>query len=157
MLGLTALPAPGASPAPTGLAKLRQMLASDAAAIQPIRRIPDERERKRGKDGTEATGDALQGSGRADADTTAARARKGSGSSNGFTIDGIDDGLAGEGPVSPGSVALNALPNAGYVAQSIYQEAMGSGLTIEPWSDAIAAYRRADAGVNTPLLTQIAV
>lgn len=34
---------------------------------------------------------------------------------------------------------------------------MGSGLTIEPWSEAIDAYRRADAGVNTPMVTQIAV
>ena len=61
------------------------------------------------------------------------------------------------GPVNGGPVPLNALPNAGYVAQSIHQEAMGSGLTIEPWSEAIDAYRRADAGVNTPLVTQIAV
>ncbi|WP_109149941.1 hypothetical protein [Azospirillum sp. TSO5] len=154
MSGLAALPAPtGASPN-AGLAKLRQMLASDAAAVQPIRRIPGEEERKRGKDGTEATGDALQSSGRADAESTATRAKSAVGSAGGFTIGGATEDA---GPVNGGPVPLNALPNAGYVAQSIHQEAMGSGLTIEPWSEAIDAYRRADAGVNTPMVTQIAV
>ncbi|KAA0598907.1 hypothetical protein FZ942_05710 [Azospirillum lipoferum] len=138
----------------SGLAKLRQMLASDAAAVQPIRRVPGEDERKRGKDGTEATGDALQGSGRADAESTATRAKSAAGSAGGFTIGGAGEDA---GPVIGGPVPLTALPNAGYVAQSIHQEAMGSGLTIEPWSEAIDAYRRADAGVNTPLVTQIAV
>ncbi|PWC83838.1 hypothetical protein TSH100_19980 [Azospirillum sp. TSH100] len=138
----------------SGLAKLRQMLASDAAAVQPIRRVPGEEERKRGKDGTEATGDALQGSGRADAESTATRTKSAAGSAGGFTIGGAAEDA---GPVIGGPVPLTALPNAGYVAQSIHQEAMGSGLTIEPWSEAIDAYRRADAGVNTPLVTQIAV
>ncbi|PWC35860.1 hypothetical protein [Azospirillum sp. TSO35-2] len=131
------------------------MLASDAAAVQPIRRVPGEQERKRSSDDTQATGDALQGSGRADTDSTASRARASGGSAGGFTIGG---GTATDsGPVTGSPVPQTALPNAGYVAQSIHQEAMGSGLTIEPWSEAIDAYRRADAGVNTPLVTQIAV
>lgn len=138
----------------SGLAKLRQMLASDAAAVQPIRRVPGEEERRRGREGTEATGDALQGSGRADAESTATRTKSATGSAGGFTISGAAEE---SGPVIGGPVPLTALPNAGYVAQSIHQEAMGSGLTIEPWSEAIDAYRRADAGVNTPLVTQIAV
>lgn len=154
MSGLAALPAPTGTQPAAGLAKLRQMLASDAAAVQPIRRIPGEDERKRGKDQTGETGDALKGSGRADAEQTAARSRTAGGSAGGFAIGGAADG---SGPVSGGTVPLTAVPNAGYVAQSIHQEAMGSGLTIEPWSEAIDAYRRADAGVNTPLLTQIAV
>ncbi len=154
MSGLAALPAPTSAMPTSGVAKLRQMLASDAAAVQPIRRIPGEDERKRNKEGTEATGDALQGSGRADGDSTASRSRGTGGSAGGFTIGSTDDDSS---PVSGGPVPLTALPNAGYVAQSIHQEAMGSGLTIEPWSDAIEAYRRADAGVNTPLVTQIAV
>lgn len=154
MSGLAALPAPTSAMPSSGLAKLRQMLASDAAAVQPIRRVPGEEERKRGKDGTEATGDALQGSGRADAESTATRTKSAAGSAGGFTIGGADENA---GPVIGGPVPLTALPNAGYVAQSIHQEAMGSGLTIEPWSEAIDAYRRADAGVNTPLVTQIAV
>jgi len=152
--GLAALPAPTSAMPTTGLAKLRQMLASDAAAVQPIRRVPGDEERKRGKEGTEATGDALQGSGRADGESTAARTKTAAGSSGGFAIGGVADDAA---PVNGGPVPLNALPNAGYVAQSIHQEAMGSGLTIEPWSEAIDAYRRADAGVNTPMVTQIAV
>nr|WP_255636279.1 hypothetical protein [Azospirillum sp. 412522] len=154
MSGLAALPAPTSAMPSSGVARLRQMLASDAAAVQPIRRVPGEEERRRGKDGTEATGDALQGSGRADAESTATRARSAGGSAGGFAIGGADEDA---GPVNGGPVPLNALPNAGYIAQSIHQEAMGSGLTIEPWSEAIDAYRRADAGVNTPLVTQIAV
>ncbi|WP_247879618.1 hypothetical protein [Azospirillum sp. TSA6c] len=154
MSGLAALPAPTSTMPTSGLAKLRQMLASDASAVQPIRRVPGDEERKRGKEGTEATGDALQGSGRADGESTATRTRTAAGSSSGFTISGAADDA---GPVNGGPVPLNALPNAGYVAQSIHQEAMGSGLTIEPWSEAIDAYRRADAGVNTPMVTQIAV
>ncbi|CAO3423834.1 hypothetical protein [Azospirillum endophyticum] len=154
MSGLAALPAPTSAMPNSGLAKLRQMLASDAAAVQPIRRVPGQDERKRGNRGTEATGDALQGSGRADADATATRSRQASGSAGGFAIGSAADDA---GPVIGGPVPLNAIPNAGYVAQSIHQEAMGSGLTIEPWSEAIDAYRRADAGVNTPLITQIAI
>lgn len=154
MSGLAALPAPTGAMPTSGIAKLRQMLASDAAAVQPIRRIPGEEERKRNREGTEATGDALQGSGRAGADSTTARTRGAGGSAGGFTTGAAADGAS---PVSGSPVPLTALPNAGYVAQSIHQEAMGSGLTIEPWSDAIQAYRRADAGVNTPMVTQIAV
>lgn len=154
MSGLAALPAPTSAMPTSGLAKLRQMLASDASAVQPIRRVPGDEERKRGKEGTEATGDALQSSGRADGESTATRTRTAAGSSGGFTIGGAAEDA---GPVNGGPVPLNALPNAGYVAQSIHQEAMGSGLTIEPWSEAIDAYRRADAGVNTPMVTQIAV
>lgn len=154
MSGLAALPAPTGAMPTSGIAKLRQMLASDAAAVQPIRRVPGEEERKRNREGTEATGDALQGSGRAGADSTTARTRTAGGSAGSFTTGSAADGAS---PVSGGPVPLTALPNAGYVAQSIHQEAMGSGLTIEPWSDAIDAYRRADAGVNTPMVTQIAV
>lgn len=154
MTGLAALPAPTGAMPTSGVAKLRQMLASDAAAVQPIRRIPGEDERKRNKEGTESTGDALQGSRRADGDSTPARSRGAGGSAGGFAI-GSSSGDSS--PVSGGPVPLTALPNAGYVAQSIHQEAMGNGLTIEPWSEAIEAYRRTDAGVNTPMVTQIAV
>jgi len=40
---------------------------------------------------------------------------------------------------------LNAGPVAGYVAQSLYQESMGSGLHIEPWRQALGAYQRANS------------
>ncbi|WP_085557185.1 hypothetical protein [Azospirillum agricola] len=156
MSSISALPAPSSAQPPSGLAKLRQMLASEAAAIQPIRRIPGEEERKRSEAEAklDATDDALKGSGRAETDETRARARSAGRSAGGFSI----GGTAADGrPVTGAPLPQTALPNAGFVTQSIHQEAMGDGLTIEPWSDAIAAYRRADAGVNTPMLTQVAV
>lgn len=156
MSSIPALPAPSSAPSPTGLAKLRQMLASDAAAVQPIRRVPDEEERKRSQsDGTlDATDESLKGSGRADGNGTRARSRAAGSSAGGFSVGG---GGTGSGPVTGTPTPQTALPNAGFVTQSIHQEAMGSGLTIEPWSDAIEAYRRADAGVNMPLVTQVSV
>lgn len=156
MSTILALPSPSSAQSPSGLAKLRQMLASDAAQVQPVRRIPGEDERRRAASDNklEPTDDALKGSGRAEADQTRTRSRTAGSSAGGFTIGGA---ATDSGPVSPGPVPQTALPNAGFVAQSIHQEAIGSGLHIEPWSDAIQAYRRADAGVNMPLVTQVSV
>ncbi|WP_448206876.1 hypothetical protein [Azospirillum sp. sgz302134] len=116
------------------------MLASDAAAIQPVRRVPGEQERKRSAD-VKATEDALQSSKRADLDETGGSRTRRSGASRGFSLNSDE----GEGPVTPGLVPLTATPNAGFVAQSIHQDAMGSGLHIEPWPAAIEAYQKADA------------
>lgn len=126
---------------PSGLGKLRQMLASEAIAVQPIRRVPGEQDRKR-YEGVEATDDALKGGSRAELDETSGRRARRSESSGGFSLN--DTGQ--EGPVTPGPVPMTATPSAPFVAQSIHQEAMGTGLHIEPWPAAIQAYRRADAG-----------
>ncbi len=140
----------------SGLTKLRQLLASDAVQVQPIRRVPGEDERKRsssdGKLG--ATDEALKGSGRAEADQTRSRARAAGTATGGFSVNGSG---ADSGPVVGGAVSQSALPNAGFVTQSLHQEVVGAGLHIEPWADAIEAYRRADAGVNTPILSQVSV
>ncbi len=131
------------------------MLASDAAAVQPIRRVPGEDERKRADQDTklESAEDALKGSGKAEADQTRTRSKAAGSAAGGFTV----GGAAESGPVTATAAPQTALPNAGFLTQSIHQEAMGSGLTIEPWSEAIQAYRRADAGVNMPLVTQVSV
>ncbi len=156
MSTLLALPSPSSAQSPSGLAKLRQMLASDAPAVQPIRRVPGEDERKRSSSDQplEATDEALRRSGQAGADQSRAATKTVGGASGGFAIGGAS---AASGPVSPGPTPQTALPNAGFITQSLHQEVVGSGLHIEPWTDAIDAYRRADAGVNTPLVTQIAV
>ena len=122
----------------SGLGRIRQMLASDAAAIQPIRRVPGEQERQRSADVREAE-DALKGGKRAELDGAGGSRTRRSGSSGGFSLNSDE----GEGPVAPGPVPLTATPNAGFVAQSIHQDAMGSGLHIEPWPEAIQAYEKA--------------
>ncbi|RJF82273.1 hypothetical protein D3877_19710 [Azospirillum cavernae] len=157
MSTLLALPSPSSAQSPSGLAKLRQMLASDAPAVQPIRRVPGEDERKRSSSDQplEATDEALRRSGQTGTDETRAASRSTGGASSGFAIGG--GASAANGPVSPGPTPQTALPNAGFITQSLHQEVVGQGLHIEPWTDAIDAYRRADAGVNTPLVTQIAV
>ena len=138
---IPALSSASSSPALSGMARLRQMLASEALPVQPVRPIPDERERHRPTT-IETTEDALKGSGRAGLDETVERRARRSESSRRFALDGRE----GDGPVTPGPVPLTATPSAGFVAQSIHQDAMGSGLHIEPWPAAILAYRRADAG-----------
>lgn len=154
MVSIPALPSPSSAQPLSGLAKVRQMLASDAIPVQPIRRVPGEEERRRSAD-IGATGDALQSSKRTELDETGERRARRSGSSRGgFTLGGRGE----DGPVTPGLVPLTATPNAGFVTQSIHQEAMGAGLHIEPWSSAIQAYRRADAGPDTgALVSRVAV
>lgn len=126
------------------------MLASDAAAVTPVRRVPGEQDRRPPPE-LEAAGDAIRGGRGAGLDETAGRRARAPGTQAGRFSLGEDS------PVSPGLVPLTATPSAAFTAQSIHQEAMGAGLHIEPWSDAIDAYRRADAGHVTPMLTQVAV
>ncbi len=158
MSTLLALPSPSLSAqSPSGLAKLRQMLASDAAAVQPIRRVPGEEERKRSSSDQplSATDEALRRSSETGTDQARSSNRTTAGAASGFAS--ATDSAGGNGPVSPGPTPQTALPNAGFVTQSLHQEVVGDGLHIEPWTEAIDAYRRADAGVNTPMVTQIAV
>lgn len=141
MSSLLALPPPTTSQSATGLGKLRQILASDAAAVQPIRRIPGETERQRQPDtDVETTDDALSGGNRAGgAATTTERGAKGSTAAGGFAVGSVGD----QNAVSPGPVPLTTTPNAGFVAQSIHQDSLGTGLHIEPWPQAILAYQKA--------------
>lgn len=139
MSSIPALPSPTSAQSLSGLSRIRQMLASDAPAIQPVRRIPGQQERPQRED-VSATDDALKGSKRAElGGADESRARR-SGASGGFSL---NTGDGGEGPVTPGPGPLTATANAAFVAQSIYQDAMGSGLHIEPWPAAIQAYQKA--------------
>lgn len=115
------------------------MLASDAPAIQPVRRVPGQQERQQRQQDVSATDDALKGGKSAQLDGTDGSRTRRSGASGGFSLNRDD----GEKPVAPGPAPLTATPNAGFVAQSIYQDAMGDGLHIEPWPAAIQAYQKA--------------
>lgn len=137
------LPLSSSSSAPSlsGMSKIRQMLASEAIAVQPIRRVPGEQERRRSDD-ISATDDALKSGSRTELGKAEGNRAGRAGSSSAFAL---DDAEAGNRPVTGASPRLSAMPNAGFLAQSIHQDAMGSGLHIEPWSAAISAYRKADA------------
>lgn len=117
------------------------MLASEAIAVQPIRRVPGEPVR-RASDNVSVTDDALKGGKRAELSGAEGNRAGRAGSSKRFAL---DDAESDDGPVTGATPRLSATPNAGFIAQSIHQDAMGSGLHIEPWSAAINAYRKADA------------
>ncbi|MDQ2104711.1 hypothetical protein [Azospirillum isscasi] len=117
------------------------MLASEAIAVQPIRRTPGEQERRQSDD-VAATEDALKSGRRAELGGAEGNRTRRTGASARFAL---DDAEADDGPVTGASSRLSATPNAGFIAQSIHQDAMGNGLHIEPWSAAITAYRKADA------------
>ena len=117
------------------------MLASEAIAVQPIRRVPGEQERRRSDD-IAAAEDALKSGKRAELGGAEGNRAGRAGSSARFSLDDLE---AADGPVTGASPRLSATPNAGFIAQSIHQDAMGSGLHIEPWSAAITAYRKAPA------------
>ncbi|WP_114856948.1 hypothetical protein [Azospirillum brasilense] len=117
------------------------MLASEAIAVQPIRRVPGEPERRRSDD-VSAADDALKSGNRTELGGADGNRAGRAGSSSTFAL---GDAEAGDRPVTGASPRLSARPNAGFLAQSIHQDAMGSGLHIEPWSAAISAYRKADA------------
>ncbi|MBP2293504.1 hypothetical protein [Azospirillum rugosum] len=138
MSSIPALPSPASAQPQSGLSRIRQMLASDAPAIQPVRRVPGQQERPQRQD-VSATDDALKGGKSAQLDGADGSRTRRSGASGGFSLN-TDDG---EKPVTPGPVPLTATPNAGFVAQSIHQDAMGDGLHIEPWPAAIQAYEKA--------------
>lgn len=135
------------------------MLGSEAIAVTPIRRVPGEEERRQSSstlqsDQLQGTEEALKGRGRAALDQTRNQAGGAGQAGAGFAIGGGSE----QGAVSPGPVPQTALPNVGFLTQSIHQEAMGAGLHIEPWSNAIGAYRRADAGPDSgPLVSNLSV
>lgn len=142
-----------ASSGPSGLSKLRQMLMSEAIPITPVQPIPGDGRGQRRRDLVESTDEGVSRGGRTDLDGARRRAR---GASDGERF-GLPAGLSEEGPVTatPGPLAKG--PTAGFVTQSIHQEAMGTGLHIEPWPAAIGAYRRADAGPRESLVSDVSV
>ncbi|MCW2248745.1 hypothetical protein M2352_004405 [Azospirillum fermentarium] len=125
----------------SGMGKLRQMLMSDAIPVTPIRPIPDERRRRQGAEQVGKADDAIRG-GRQAGEAQDRRPGQVAKEGNGFELPA---GLPDEGPVTPTPVPLSADPVTSFVTQSIYQEAMGTGLHIEPWDAAIEAYRKADS------------
>lgn len=150
--------------APSGTAKLRQMLASDAIAVRPVQPIPDEKQRlpKRNVDSTtDASAEAPEYDVRRSRgpDSEEVRSRPiGQRPSTGETR--TDGGFRPDEPppsARPPSPSAAASPSTGFVTQSIAQEAIGNGLHIEPWRTAISAYRRAGSGPQESLVSNISV
>ncbi|NUB16675.1 hypothetical protein GAY28_31910 [Azospirillum brasilense] len=100
------------------------MLASEAIAVQPIRRVPGEPERRRSDD-VSAADDALKSGQRTELGGTEGNRTGRAGSSSKFAL---DDAEADNGPVTGASPRLSATPTAGFIAHRINQAAMGRGL-----------------------------
>lgn len=141
MSSIAALPPPSSPPTQSGLAVLRKLLTSDALPVAPVRPIPGQ-EQRRSRPEVEATDEALQGA----RGSAGAAARGRSGEADGTASDGGHAGRNAERPVTGSAATPTAGPSTAFMAQAIHQEMLGSGLTIEPWDTAIAAYRRAESG-----------
>ncbi|WP_448190635.1 hypothetical protein [Azospirillum sp. sgz301742] len=158
------------APAPSGTAKLRQMLASDAIAVRPIQPIPDEKQRRPKRDGDSSADAASETTtqapeyeirrnrGPAGDEVRSRPLGQPSGATDEARVGGgfRPDGPPPPPPPAPSSTAA-ASPSTGFLTQSIAQEAMGNGLHIEPWRAAISAYRRAGSGPRESLVSNVSV
>jgi hypothetical protein len=164
MSSIPALSAISTLPATSTVSRARALVTSNAPAVTQGRGLSDDPRRQSGKEST-AQGSAVGGDdarvGDGSAGRSAAASRRasaygtgnaGSGSDSGTATDGqggsqADGNGNGAGGSSGQAGFLQSGPSSTFVAQSLFQETLGSGLHIEPWSAALGAYRRAD-GLN---------
>lgn len=159
MSSILALPAPSSLPSSTTYGRAKALLASDAPPVTPIRSVPDEERRQQlRRAAAEAGLDTTGGETNRVGGERVAGGQVGRDSRRTNETAQESDAAAAGGGGSPARPTvdlqtLNAGPVAGYVAQSLYQESMGSGLHIEPWRQALGAYQRANsAGYASPSL-----
>ena len=151
MTSILALPPPSSLPSSSTYGRAKALLASDALPVTPIRSVPDEERRQQLRRATAENdfGAVNDDGGRVGGERVAGGrvGRDGGQANDAPQVQEAADSAAGRSQNRPNVdlQTLNAGPVAGYVAQSLYQESMGSGLHIEPWSQALGAYRRADA------------
>lgn len=120
------------------MATLRKMLASDVLPVAPVRPIPGCEERRR-PDEVEESGEGVE---RGRESALEGGRRTGTGRPDGAQT--RTGGVAG--PITGTVSTPTGSPSAGFLAQSIHQEAVGTGLHIEPWDQALEAYRRVLSG-----------
>jgi hypothetical protein len=126
-------------------------LGSDAAPVQPIRPIPEQQNRPRPETVETVEEDGTRRSG--GVGTATARTARSADTPAGSQSDSAD-----QGPLrATAMAAATAGPTSGYLAQTIAQESIGPGLHIEPWDDALTAYRRADSGPDGPMVRDVKV
>lgn len=151
MSSILALPAPSSLPSSTTYGRAKALLASDAPPVTPIRGVPDEERRQQlrraaAEAGVETTDSEAN---RVAGERVGGRQVGRDGRRADETTQGSDtapaDGGGSQARPTVDLQTLNAGPVAGYVAQSLYQESMGSGLHIEPWRQALGAYQRANS------------
>lgn len=141
MSSILALPAPSSLPSSSTYGRARALLASEAPPVTPVRQIPDEQQQRRQQ--SNQTTDAVGASPSDDTGVVGNGRRR---AATNFNAGENNDG--GNRNAARPADALRTQdpgPTSGFVTQSLYQEAMGSGLHIEPWAQALGAYRRADA------------
>lgn len=156
MSSILALPAPSSLPSSSTYGRAKALLASDAPPVTPIRAVPDEERRQQlrraaAEAGVETTDNQANRAGgeRIGGERVGGRPVGRDGRRADETAQGFDAAeTAAAGAQARPNVdlqTLNAGPVAGYVAQSLYQESMDSGLHIEPWRQALGAYQRANS------------
>lgn len=142
MSTIAALPAPSSASGSSSLATLKRMLGSGAAPVQPIRPLPEDTTRRQ----SNGIGTVDDSDSKRQTAVEAARTRTESASTGGTGGETSTAESPDEGPVTATAAKPSSGPAIGFVAQSISQEALGAGLHIEPWDEALTAYRRAEAG-----------
>lgn len=145
MSNIAALPALSSASGSSSLATLKRMLGSDAAPVLPIRSLPEDTTRRQSS-GVETIDDS-DSKRRAAVEATRTRTESAGTGNTGAETPASDS--TEEGPVTASAAKLSSGPAIGFVAQSISQETLGAGLHIEPWDEALSAYRRAEAGPAT--------
>ncbi|PWC57021.1 hypothetical protein TSO221_00630 [Azospirillum sp. TSO22-1] len=134
------------------------MLESDAIAVRPIQPIPDEDRRLRDPrvdESQQTSEDAVRRGSGASGDAVRSRAP---GSATEAGQPRAESGVRAEAaPPPPPQQQAAASPSTGFLTQSIAQEAIGSGLHIEPWAAALGAYRRAAAAPRESLVSNVSV
>lgn len=149
MAAILALPPPSSLPATTTTGRAKALLASDALPVSAIRQVPDEDRRRQLRQAAEQAQKSVDDGTEAGAASVKNR--------NGRPTAGSFQPETAAGAAAPAQdrprvdlQTRNSGPSSAFVAQSLYQESMGSGLHIEPWAQAINAYQRADAaGMQT--------
>lgn len=126
------------------------MVASDALPVTPIRSVPDEERRRQLREAARDDGDGVgsESSSAVTREVVSDRRRNADGADAGGT--GSGSSSAASDPVTTPLAGQSTGDNSGFVAQSIYQQNLGTGLHIEAWDSALTAYRRAEGtGTST--------
>lgn len=123
------------------------MLASDVAPVQPVRAVPDRQvpDRQEVRRASAEVDDARERVGRGSA-TALRRSGPGATETGGDASGTPDSGVEDSAADTRSAPAPIGQPSAAFVAQRLHQETIGSGLHIEPWDQAMSAYRQVLAG-----------
>lgn len=145
MSAILALPPPSTASSPTTFGRARALATSEALPVTPVRSIPDEDRRRQLREAARDDSDGIDGESASSSVVREALSdrRRDAGATGGEGGPGTG-GAAYSEPVTAPLAGQSTGDSAGFVAQSIYQQNLGTGLHIEAWDSALTAYRRAE-------------